>query len=261
MESVIVAVIIFAIVFIFGLAIGSSKKNMRVMVPNVSLPTNIVKPASGLVNYTEEVPWLNSVVRSELLCRREKICDQQKAYVATLPDTPFNTWYLKTDEMFVTDYYLKYPVATILIVPKGPESRRFIIDNNFRGYGLRPTIKEDGSNYIVNKQGEGLNITGDFPHSFVIKNEADHDILFAREAFDGEIADGTDIDYWTLKPGSITLMWPANRYWYSIQNGTKRYWNATQLPTQDSSIGLEHAAYLAETMMFDVLANEAPEAP
>ncbi len=247
---------LFSVVFVLGLAFGSTKKDQRILEPSVALPTTIkVRTLLTTSQYTEPVPWLSTVIRSELTCKREKICDQNKAYTVTLPNTHENTWYLKTADMFVTDYFTKYPFATVVIVPKGPKDRRFIIDNSYIGYGLVPSVNENNTLAFVNQKGEGLDVTGDFPHSFVIKNEADHDILFAREAFDGPIPAGLYIEYWTLKPGSMTLMWPAQRYWSSKLSGIKRFWNASALPSTTDN---DFAAYLAETMMYDFLAPQAP---
>ena len=99
----------------------------------------------------------------------------------------------------------------------------------------------------------GRNVTGDYAHSFAIVNEADHDILFSKRAFDGPIAAGTYIDYWRLKPGTTTLMWPGQRYYASLPDGL-RTWNASPLP----NVTKDFAAFLAESIMYNYLAPLAP---
>jgi hypothetical protein len=257
MQAAIGVLTIFAFVFTAGLAVGVAQKNTRFLDPNVPLPASInsLVPKTNNV-FIGPVPWLTTLVRNDLTCKREKICDQDRAFVVTLPTITENTWYLSTQSNFVTNYFVAYPIATVLIVPKDtPKTRKFIIDNTYNGFGIRPSIDQNNVIFPLNEDGDGRNVTGDFAHSFVLKNEAAHDILFARQAFDGAIKDGTYLDYWTLSPGSITLFWPGERYWNSKESNIKRTWNASELPKNLSNDVLAH---IAESMMYTYLAPIAP---
>lgn len=252
MESALGAVAFLLSVFSVGLGYGSATKSPRIEEPNVTLPFTVLSLISAKeIHYVGPIPWTTKQ-RNELSCKRESICKNTKAYVSTLGPARENTWYLKSETQFQTNWYVDYPVATVLVIPNdAPKSTRYIIDNTFEGYGLRPTINADNSDWPQSPEGRGRNVTGNFAHSFVIINESDHDVFFAKTAYVGAIPAGTYLDYWRLKPGSFSLMWPAETYW---PNESNRQWNASGL----EPVPLDFAAYLAESMMYDYLGPMAP---
>ena len=184
-------------------------------------------------------------------------CETQ-AYVVTLNDHA-STLYLSTQRDFRTNYPFTYPVATVAVISKTSQVQ-YIVDADNGVDGLRPMILADNTvlnmgptwNSNVQAPNVGLNITGNYAHSFVIQNQSNHNVYFASKALNKDSI-SENLKFWTLEPNSWTLMWPADVYWPV----GLRYWNATALP----EVTYDLAAYLAETVMYDVLAAKDPLAP
>jgi hypothetical protein len=254
MESVLSVFAIFGSIFTVGLGVGSSSKNTRVEQPSVPLPSMISALISQTAkdNYVGPIPWQKDVQRNDLVCKREALCSDSRAYIITLPSTTTNTWYLSTLDTFSTHYYKKYPVATVVRIP-GNATGKFILDSKYLTYGILPTIDEQDNFFPLSPAGNGRNVTGNFAHSFVIINESGNDVHFSKTAFDDAIKEKTVINYWLLKPGSFTLMWPGQKYYNN--HLSERTWNASMLP---KPLSHDFCAYLAENMMFNYLAPQAP---
>lgn len=285
----------FSALFVLGLVIGGRRAALDVEDPNVELPAVVTAlvPVPGAKAVPGPIPWSRDggpITRESLVCRADSgsTC-VGRAYVVRLPvledpDAPgawstyVNAWWLSTQRDLRTGWPLEYPVATVLIVPRdAPETARFIMDGANRdqptdtGFdGLKPMIQAD--NTVLNMGStwadpfampKGRNVTGDWPHSFVVFNASAHEVYFGRDAIDlntvTEQSYGLNTSYWRLKPGSWTLLWPHNTYWASVAAGRPRRWNAGALPP--SLHAEELAAKAAEVTMYDYLAPQAPVAP
>jgi len=154
-----------------------------------------------------------------------------------------------------------YPTCTILIVPKDtPEHVKYIIDaDDGTGTGVLPMILQNGSplNMSITDTFTGaINITRDYPHSFVLLNESNHTIYFAKKAFVQEEAFDPLQDFWSIDPMQMVLFWPSNVYWASISVSQPRFWSAHEVPQNLQNF--EHAASCAETMIRVLYLKNAP---
>lgn len=210
----------FSIMFVLALLVRQQTLDI-IIKPNSVLP-------AGLQFFTSSpmAPWRTSsggkVVRDKITCKTA-LC-LSKAFVIQLPmlenperpngwDTVSNAWTL-TDREFMTKDPQKYPFATVVLVPKNtPDHVRFILPQ------LRPANQDE------------LNVTGEYENAFVVFNQSKNEMLFFR----------TSKTYWSLKPNSRTLVWPAN---VSPSNS----WNAYTLKNETTE---EEAANYAEILMYD----------
>ena len=257
-----------------GLAVGAPRKIKYVEKPSSPLPDEIkkliIEPAKIVIGTSKittkqtvgPIPWQSTKSRTTFKCRTVDCSQSKKIYDIELPrlldpnapsgapwSTLINAWHLG-HALFSTSYDSDYPWATVLEIPANtPQNVKFLIDQGYNNGGLRPSINANDSLFFPN----GINITGDYPNSFVIINNASHELYFSKLALDND--EDEPLQYWSIRPNSKLLMWPANTYWQSINNNIKRYWNASVLP---NDISVDFAAFLAETIMFDYLAPKSP---
>lgn len=205
---------------LFVLAILIRQQNVDVLVkPNSALPKSL-----QFFSVSTLAPWLangTKVQRDKIKCKNA-LCTSV-AYIIQLPvlenperpngwDSVSNAWSL-TERDFVTGDPLRYPFATVVKVPKNtPDHVRFVLPQ------LRPANENE------------LNVTGPYENSFVLFNTSKNDLLFFR----------SQRSYWTLKPDSKTLLWPAN-------TSPSDLWNAYTL---NADITEESAANYAELVMY-----------
>ena len=257
--------------FVLGIAVSIGRKPQNILKPDSVLPLAVrsLVPSAVAKAYVGPVPWLSAAFeRTSLKCRRQGLCGT-RAYSITLPrlaepgrpdgwSPTNNTWHLSTLDQFATEWPVEYPVATIVRVPKdAPESAKFLTDAEAgpeNREGLRPTINQDDSllNFEHSGPTRGRNITGDYPHSFVLVNDADHVVYFASTS----VGPRTRPEWYAIEPGQWVLCWPATRYWASIAANSERKWNCSVLPIEAQKEDV--AVSLAETLMYDVLAPTAP---
>lgn len=266
----------FSTMVITGLAVGSSRKKKFIFEPNVKLPESIqALIVNGPKQTVGPVPWPCSKSRTNFKCKTIECSTTKKIYDIKLyklvdvaddgPDGPsgsatessapwskyINAWYLGYSLMS-TGFISDYPVATVIEIPSDtPTNVKFVLDGGLLQDGLRPSIDSNGTLF---DGPNGLNVTGDWPNSFVIVNNAGHTVYFGKQALD--LQPNGPIEYWAIGPNQQVLMWPQNKYWYSINNAITRYWNASLLPA-DSSV--DFCAYLAENIMYNYLAPQSPE--
>ena len=240
------------------------KRSFKSELPSSALP-DVIQETLNETFVSNGVPWstIVGVVRSRLVCRSGANCvPGSAAYAIVLPkvyrpgaspdawDRTLTTWQLSTQSMMRTGYPLNYPVATMVVVPPDTPSNVIkIVDT-----AIVPMITASGStlnmgpNWQSTVNGLGLDITGNSAHAFVVKNNAGHEVYFAKVP-EAEITD--DTEYWSIPVGSKVLLWQDVPYW---PEGTGRTWKAFLLP----SLTDDQAAYIAEAMMYDYLGNERP---
>lgn len=272
--SAVLGTIFFSSMFCASLAITGKRTPFNHVEPNSKLPDMIsgLMPVGTSKPFIGQVPW--NVQRRLLTCQLPN-CSTGSAYVVDLPQlsdpdsagwsSKVNAWQLSTQEHFRTGWPFLYPVATVLNVPSNaPESAMFLVDphlsdNGFKG--LKPMITatngllDMGPNWasgLVIENPEGRNVTGNYAHTFVLHNMSNHDVYFTKEQLEGP---GALTQWWTCKPSTWTLFWPSRAY-FSFDMGPIP-WNAYTLPSNCSN---DFAAYVAETMMYQYLAPQNPQA-
>lgn len=225
-----------------------------------------------------QVPWANDsglyVQRHAIKCRGpEYNCAAQgtkgQAYVVTLPritsgssvwTTQPAAWYLSTIEHFQTGWHQEYPVATVLQVPSDtPSTVEYILESwDAPTGGIRPMINADDTPFAPSESSPtARNVTGDWAHSFVIVNNANHTIYVGSTTV-SSAGSSEPLTYYALAPGAKALFWPRDRFWASAgQSGVPvaTHWMAAQLPDEAP---IELCAATAEYMMYNVLAPLAP---
>jgi hypothetical protein len=277
--------VFFSTLFLIGIYVGSKQWNLRFESPSSPVPQAIQQlyPENGAPFFVGPVPWSRQgtahIDRVTLQCRLKNCEPNGPAFRVTLPrltttedaenwDPTQNSWHLSSQVDLRTGYPTLYPVATVLDIPQDtPSHVQYILDSHTGNEsenvtGLKAMIQENnkpldmGLTWSDPGAGpSGLNVTGDFAHSFVVVNQAKHTIFFAQRAVSAT-ATRDRLVYWKLAPNSWTLFWPADRFWRSIQESKERYWNAATLP--ESVQNGNASAYIAETIMYDVLAAQAP---
>lgn len=245
--AVFYGVLLFSTMFAIAWLIRERPKNY--VTPSKALPAAIASllPRANEKAFIGSSPWSTTVPREALACRTEHC--KGRAYIKVLEPSR-NTWAMSTQKDMRTGWPVDYPVATVVVIPERSKTK-YILDT-----GLVPLIEADNS--LLNMgpfwwdpdaTAEGRNLTGDFVHSFVVHNASSETVLFGRRA-----VQSNNTDYWALRPGTWTLLWPLDRYWANSTDLT--VWNAADLPKESMSAPL--AASLAETMMYSVLRPEAP---
>lgn len=252
---------LFSAMIVTGLAFGAPRKIKYLFVPNVELPTEIKNLISVGKQTIGPIAWPSSKTRDAYKCREVACANTKRIFNIELPrllepnapvgspwSTLMNAWHLNS-ALFATGYISDYPWATILEVPKDtPSNVKFLLD--IGPNGIRPSINANNSLF---DGPNGLNVTGDYAHSFVIINNALHDVYFNTVGHN-ERPEGP-IQYWTIRPNQRVLMWPANTYWHSINTGGPRHWNASLLA---SDLSIDFMAYLTESLMYNYLAPQSP---
>lgn len=180
---------------------------------------------------------------------------------------PYQTAFqLSTTQQFTTGYPVQYPAATVIAVPREtPKHVKFILDaataaSAGESDGIKALIQEN--NEPLNMEFDqrlgvglrGLNVTGNFGHSFVLINNADHDMFFVRDSVPVSSNNESPSTYWRIRPGAWVLLWPAVEYWQNVD--VRRRWQAYPLPLAVHDV--PKAAYIAETLMFEDLRPTAP---
>ena len=272
--SAVVGTIFFSSFFCASLAATGRRRPLNHVEPNSVLPTMIsgLLPTAGSKPFIGPVPW--NTQRRLLTCQLPN-CSTGSAYVVDLPvlsdpeasgwSKTINGWQLSTQEKFRTGWPLQYPCATVLNVPtNAPSNAMFLVDPHLtdNGFmGLKPMITSTnglldmGPNWnsgLVIEQPEGRNVTGNYAHSFVLHNMSDHEVYFTKQQLEGP---GAVTQWWSCKPGTWTLFWPSRPY-FSFTLGPIP-WNAYTLPSNTSN---DFAAYVAETIMYQYLAPQNPQA-
>lgn len=168
---------------------------------------------------------------------------------------------LSTTKQFTTGYPEQYPAATVIAVPKDtPGHVKFIVDAAAASNdGIKALILEDNVPLNMNVDQRilpytGLNVSGNFAHSFVLINQSDHDMFFFKDSVplsDNGAVRGT---YWRIRPNDWVLLWPSLKYWSNID--VSRPWEAFRLPDTIKQPNL--AAYIAEVTMYEYLMPKAP---
>lgn len=226
--------------------------NRNVFAPDSPMPAVVTRtfPNDRKAYPSPFVPWSTKVRRTAIACKSNACNSGSPGYNLMLSNSS-DTMYLSTQRDFVTEWPTVYPVATIVTVPNGSPIK-FLIDVQGNQTGLRPLVVQGVVNSLLDmtgsssgSQGIGLNITGDWAHSFVVYNDSSHEVYF-------KISEATASGYWSLKPKSWTLMWPSSRFYVEP---TVHAWNASALPPMLQSNEL--AAQVAEIVMDD-LAKAAP---
>ena len=227
---------------------------------------------SGLLK-VDQIPWTTKP-RFQFPCTLT-LCGSKSnsAFVVQLPpivppgsplEDSTNTYYLSTQQHFRTNYFNDYPVATVLEIPETtPKNVVFLLDAaGPYGLGLRPLIQQDNQSLDMTSLWDyvgqtrldplpSLNVTGDYPHTFVLVNKAGHSMYFGKQAFEVDEPMSAN-DYWKILPGAWVLLYPSQPYWASItSDGTKRYWNALTLPPNLQNH--TDAAHIAEIQMYSIL--------
>ena len=261
--SLLVSCVLTVILFLAG-----PQSSIDSIDPNIELPDQIQEKINQMnaINLVGPIPW-TTVSRESVVCKTSNAnCSiHGPAYVVTLPAPAQNTWYLSSVLNFRTGWPAVYPCATVVVVgPQIPKEAKYIIDLRVAAdpSGIVPMINSDNSvknmsNTWTNVSGQGHNVTGDFASSFVLINNSDHDVFFSKnslEPSDITTTNGPLITYWRIKKASRALLWPSTPYWHSINNSIGRSWNASTLNlTNDNA-----CAFIAETMMYNILAPLAP---
>lgn len=225
---------------------------------------NEVEPASDVpdalsarISTLGVIPWYARSFRTrrhELTCREPNCVRGARAYVVRAPEDP--VVYLSTQAMMRTGYPIEYPVATVLVVSGAHSKYLLDVADTQRG-GLRPLIlannalRNMGQSWATAESSgtEGRNITGNYAHSFVISNETDHIVLFGTQAYDSSPSGSPS--FHRLVPGSKTLVWPDGPYY----GNANRRWLAASL---DPTFVYDQCASIAEALMYEILAPEAP---
>jgi len=215
----------FSIMFVLALLVRENSRDSLV-VPNSARPK-----ALDFINFqsTQAVPWTTfngSKVDREQKCKKP-LCESA-AYIIQLPilenpERPTGTWdpisnaWTLSAKYFETGLPQSYPFATVVRIPQNtPEHVRFILPDQ-----LRPSTENE------------LNITGNYENAFVLINLGQFEIYFYRNAQ----------SYWTLSPGSKTLMWPT----FTSKSSS---WSASSI---DKTFNDAQAAYHAELLMISRL--------
>jgi len=295
MDTLFFATIVFTTLFVCALCVRHTEPP-NYAVPLVTFPAEGI--LSNLTKQSTTVAFNASLDRSSLHCKNQITCyDKYHAFVAVLPKTAVpnsylskkdiskdpwdpvqNAWYLSTQLHFATGFPLLYPTASVLVVPEDtPSWMKFLIDYDDYNtnqslnspvptYGLRPMIQnnntllnmEISTMFVKGASPKNLNVTGDYPHSFVLVNLAKHPVYFAGAAFDIHFVPGPRENFWKINSNAWVLMWPAHLYHASMLDGVKRAWKCALIPQEFQNFN--SAAAIAErTMVY--LRNESPLAP